>query len=85
MIRPQNGSKRAFKGAETAFEGPETGLKASESELIRLQVDASDSPTDIARQVARATNPGISDLEIAEGLRELADAIEAEVHAGGEW
>jgi hypothetical protein len=44
----------------------------------RIRVDVERSPADICRETVRQLDPNATDEEIAAGLRELADQIEAE-------
>jgi hypothetical protein len=44
----------------------------------RIRVNVEQSPVEIAKQTARSFDPTLTDEQIAAGLRELADEIEAE-------
>jgi hypothetical protein len=49
-----------------------------ERHLRRVRVDVDRSPVQIAVETARQFDPTLTDAEIAQGLRELADQIERE-------
>jgi hypothetical protein len=82
----------SLKSSENGSESPKTGVLSSESGpqsfgegLIRIEIDRADPPTEIVRQVARATDPSLTDAEIVQLLRDLARLISEEIESGAEW
>jgi hypothetical protein len=49
-------------------------------ERLKVRVE-SERPVDVVRETVRQLSPGSTDEEIIEGLRELADLLEAEIRS----